>query len=106
MSWGIDIEMPDGEVVEIVEGHTYNLTPMWKLAGVFHGGSNDLQGMRADVLAGRAARGLLRAVSNPAAFKSLNPENGWGDYDGFIRILTRTAIVCAENRGGIIRWNG
>jgi len=106
MSWGIDIEKPNGDVIEIVDGHTYNLTPMWKLAGVFYGGSRDLDGLRADALADAAARGLQRAVSNPGHFKALNPENGWGDYDGFIRILTRTAILCAENRDGMIRWNG
>lgn len=105
MSWGIDIEMPDGSWVPIVDGHTYNLTPMWRLAGVCDV-SSDLQGIRADVLADRAARGLLRAVTNPAEFKALNPPNGWGDYEGFIRILTLTAVTCAENRDGIVRWNG
>lgn len=106
MSWGIDIELPSGEVVEIVEGHTYNLTPMWRLAGVITDGSSDLDGARAGWLADVAARGLLRAVTRPAQFKALNPENGWGDFDGFVRILTRTAIICAEHREGVIRWNG
>jgi len=106
MSWGIDIDLDNGEFVEIVDGHTYNLSPMWRLAGVYEGSSSDLGGLRADILADRAARGLARAVSRPELFKALNPENGWGDYDGFIRILTRTAILCAENRSGVIRWNG
>lgn len=109
MSWGLDIEH-DGrdrmDWIEIVDGHTYNLVPMWRLAGVIEQGSSELEGIRADVLADRAARGLMRAVSKPAEFKALNPENGWGDYDGFIEILTRTAIICAENRDGIVRWNG
>lgn len=106
MSWGIDIEKPNGEVVEIVDGHTYNLSAMWRLAGVFEGSSHDLHGLRADILADRAARGLQRAVSRPAEFKALNPGSGWGDYEGFIEILTRTAIVCAENRDGMVVWNG
>ena len=105
MSWGIEIETVD-DLVEIVDGHTYNLSPMWRLAGVFEHHSSEVDGLRADVLADRAARGLIRAVSRPAEFKALNPANGWGDYEGFIEILTRTAIVCAENRAGVIRWNG
>lgn len=105
MSWGIDLET-DRDVIEIVDGHTYNLSPMWRLAGVFEGGSKDLDGLRASDLADRAARGLMRAVTNPAPFKELNPANGWGDYAGFIEILTRTAIMCAENREAIVRWNG
>ena len=106
MSWGFDLEMPDGQIVEIVDGHTDNLTPMWRLAGVVDGVTRELDGVRADVLADRAARGLMRAVSNPASFKALNPENGWGDFEGFIEILSHTAIVCAENREAIVRWNG
>jgi hypothetical protein len=106
MSWGIDIELPDGEWVEIVEGHTYNLSPMWRLAGVFEDGSHDLDGMLAADLADRAARGLLRAVRYPTMFEEVNPSNGWGDFDGFVEILTRTAIRCAENPTGIVRWNG
>lgn len=106
MSWGLDIERPDGEIIEIFDGHTYNLTPMWKLAGVFYGGSPDLQGLRADVLADLAARGLMRAVSKPEDFQALTPANGWGDYAGFVEMLTRTAILCAQNREGMIRWNG
>lgn len=109
MSWGLDIEYEGrdrADWIEIFDGHTYNLCPMWRRAGMFEERSSELDGIRADVLADRAARGLMRAVSQPAAFKALNPENGWGDYGGFIKILTRTAIVCAENREGIVRWNG
>ena len=106
MSWGIEIETPDGDVVEIVEGHTYNLTPMWRLAGVIESFTAELDGIRSDALADRAARGLMRAVAQPVEFKALNPPNGWGDFDGFVKILTRTAILCAENREGVIRWNG
>lgn len=105
MSWGIEIETPN-DVVEIVEGHTYNLSAMWRLAGVFEGSSNELDGLRSGVLGDRAARGLLRAVTKPDEFRKLNPENGWGDFEGFIKILTRTAITCAENPDGIVRWNG
>ena len=105
MSWGIDLETTDGWV-DIVDGHTYNLTPMWRLAGVIEVSSRELDGLRAGVLADRAARGLLRAVTKPAEFKALNPENGWGDFDGFVEILTLTAVICAEHREAIVRWNG
>jgi len=109
VSWGLDIEHEGRERmdwIEIVDGHTYNLEPMWRLAGIFEQHSDQLEGIRADVLADRAARGLMRAVSKPAEFKALAPANEWGSYEGFIEILTRTAIICAENRDGIVRWNG
>lgn len=106
MSWGIDLEDPDDGFFEIVDGHTYNLSPMWRLAGVFDQSSQDLDGMLAADLATRAARGLLRAVTHPAEFRELDPPNGWGDFDGFVRILTLTAIICAEYPKAIVRWNG
>jgi hypothetical protein len=106
MSWGIDLEDTDEGSVEIVSGHTYNLSPMWREAGVFDDSSSDLDGMLAADLAIRAARGLLRAVADPARFRALNPSNGWGDFEGFVAILTLTAITCAEHPTAIVRWNG
>jgi hypothetical protein len=39
MSWGVDIVIDHADgyttTVEVVSGHTYNLTPMWRKAGVF-----------------------------------------------------------------------
>jgi hypothetical protein len=106
MSWGIDLNDSEEGLVEIVDGHTYNLTPMWREAGVFEESSSDLDGMLAADLGVRAAQGLLRAVTQPARFRALNPANGWGDFDGFVQILTRTAIMCAEHPTAIVEWNG
>jgi hypothetical protein len=100
------LELPDGEIVDIVDGHTYNLSPMWRLAGVFTASSSELEGELAASAGTRAAIGLLRAVTDPAAFRALNPPNGWGDYDGFVEVLTRFAIACADHPTGIVRWNG
>lgn len=106
MSWDLDLELPSGEVVEIFMGHTYNLTPMWRLAGVIDSSSSDIDGLPAMVLHVKASAGLLRAVQHPADFKALNPPNGWGDFEGFVKILTRTAVMCAENPGAVVRWSG
>lgn len=101
MSWSLYLEAtrPDEPVDEVygkpVDGHTYNLSPMWRLAGVFDDSSKDLDGLPAGVIAARASAGLLKAVSYPQAFQALNPPNGWGDYDGFVEVLTRLAIAAA-----------
>jgi len=109
MSWGVDIEIDheDGytTTVEVVDGHTYNLSPMWRKAGIFES-SSDLEGRNAGELAPVLAAGLLDAVRNRASYEELNPKNGWGDYEGFVRILTRfTELACAHPTG-TIRWNG
>lgn len=105
MSWGIELEPVDGDPIEVFEGHTYNLTPMWRLAGVFEV-SRDLDGEVASTAGIRAATGLLRAVTSPDQFRELNPANGWGDFEGFVAMLTRFAIACADNPTAIMRWNG
>jgi hypothetical protein len=104
MSWGIDL-VTDTETVEVFDGHTYNLTPMWRMAGVFET-SRDLDGLRGREIHGRAVDGLRRAVSFPEQFRSLNPANGWGDYEGFVEMLTRLAIRCAEYPTAVAKWNG
>lgn len=106
MSWGIDLVRDDEEVVEVFDGHTYNLSSMWRLARIFESSSSELDGMAAHEIGNRAARGLLRAVTRPELFKALEPDNGWGDYDGFVKMLTRLAVSCAENPTAIGRWNG
>lgn len=105
MSWGIDLET-DVDVIEVFHGHTYNLSPMWRLAHVFEERSAELDGMVAHEIGNRAARGLLRAVTRPELFKALSPENGWGTYEGFVEMLTRLAILCAEHPTAIARWEG
>ena len=107
MSWSLYLDTPNGEMRTPIDGHTYNLSAMWRLAGVFENHPiTDLHGERAATIGDRAARGLLRAVTKPAEFKALEPDNGWGDYEGFVRTLTRLAIDCAEEPEAIAHVSG
>jgi len=109
MSWGVDIVIDHADgyttTVEVVSGHTYNLTPMWRKAGVFQT-SRDLDGRSAGMLAPILSAALIDAVRNRPAYEELNPENGWGDYDGFLEILTRFTQLAWEHPTGTLRWNG
>lgn len=109
MSWGVDIEVDHDDgyktVVEVVEGHTYNLTPMWRRAGVFET-SSDLQGRNAGTLAPVLSAALIDALRHRGDYEALNPSNGWGDYDGFVKILTRFTQLAWEHPTGTLRWNG
>jgi hypothetical protein len=109
MSWGADIiiKHEDGYStnVEVVDGHTYNLTPMWRKAGIFDY-SHDLQGRNAGELAPILAAGLIDALSHSDDYRELNPSNGWGDYDGFVEILTRFTRLAYEHPTGTIEWSG
>ena len=38
--------------------------------------------------------GLALLKSDPERFKALNPENGWGDYDGLVKFVTSYLDAC------------
>lgn len=110
MSWGVDIAITHDDgyvtVIEVVDGHTYNLTPMWRKAKIVHQGTRELDGQNAGTLAPRLLKGLVDAWVDAAAYRELDPPNGWGDYDGFVEILTRFTRLCYQHPKGVLRWNG
>jgi hypothetical protein len=102
MSWTLSIgdETP-------VDGHTYNLTPMWRLAGVVEYSTKELDERPVAQLAVRAREGLVRAVELKPAFVALTPSNGWGDYDDFVEVLFGLWRAAASaDRMLTARWSG
>lgn len=41
-------------------------------------------------------------IKDPARFKKLNPENGWGDYKGFIEFVRAYLEACSENPDAVV----
>jgi hypothetical protein len=41
-------------------------------------------------------RGIVELRSSPEKYLAFNPENGWGDYDGFVAWLERYLAACRE----------
>ena len=105
MSWSLHLDGAE-DFESPVDGHTYNLNAMWRLAGVIKDQPYELNGEMATTIGIRAAKGLLRAVTKPDEFRALNPENGWGDFEGFVEVLTRLAIACADNPESIAEFYG
>lgn len=109
MSWGVDIVIDHADgyqtVVEVFYGHTYNLTPMWRKAGTCSV-TRDFDGRNAGQLAPILSAGLIDALRHRTEYEALNPSNGWGDYDGFVQMLTRFARLCWEHPTGTVRWSG
>lgn len=111
MSWGVDIDVDHGDgyvtTVEVVCGHTYNLTPMWRKAGVVgDDGTRELDGRTCEEMCPILLNALNEAWRDEAEFRKLDPPNGWGDYDGFLEILTRFTRLCHQHPRGVLRWNG
>ena len=91
MSWDIWLAVEvDGKEVEIAdgEGYTHNCNNMVRAAG-FVEWPYEVDGMTSREFCEKLDAALQALRANPAWFRRMNPENGWGDYDGLVRILDR-----------------
>jgi hypothetical protein len=50
----------------------------------------------ADII-GPLEYGLARLKANPEKYRKLNPENGWGDYEGLVKFVEEYLTACREN---------
>jgi hypothetical protein len=73
---------------------TSNVACMWRLAGADLAEMNGKPAGEVKVILATAVRNML---AEPEKYKAMNPENGWGDYEGCIDYLMRLAIM-AGNR--------
>lgn len=75
---------------------THNLNEMAAEAGIYkHLWRPDEIGItKAQELISPLTDGLALMQSEPDRFKALNPENGWGSYDGFLNWIARYIEAC------------
>lgn len=81
---------------------TYNLTPMLRAAGFC--GWRELLGQTA-----AASAPMLRAIrtsliEQPARFEAMNPENGWGNRELAVDVIT--AMIAATEAHPNAVWGG
>ena len=49
--------------------------------------------------------GILRLQEDPEKYKAFNPSNGWGSYEGLIKVLSEYLLICIENPDAkIVAW--
>ena len=73
---------------------TSNLNPMWRQAGVYD--ALHLDGKIAQEILPVLRQGLADMQAKPEVYKALNPENGWGDYEGAIDFLQNLIAACQK----------
>jgi len=85
----------------VSENITHNVNKMWMKAGIY----DDLYGSGgkkvSDVLF-KLERGLVYMIDNPEIFIPLNPENGWGSYDGTVSWLRNLISELKQYPNGTI----
>ena len=78
---------------------THNLTEMAREAGIYkHLWRPDEIGItKAVQLIEPLKAGLGILVLDPKRFKEFNPENGWGNYGGLVKFITKYLEACENN---------
>lgn len=77
---------------------THNLGKMADAAGIYQiiwrPDENEIT--YADQLVTPLTEGLERLKQNPEEFKKYNPDNGWGNYDGFVKFVEEYLAACIK----------
>lgn len=77
---------------------THNLSTMAMAAGIYIAlwRPEEIPANKAGDLVELLSSGLQKLKEAPCTFKSFNPKNGWGDYDGLVRFVESYLWVCME----------
>jgi hypothetical protein len=77
---------------------THNLGRMASEAGIYNclWRAPENNYTKAEQLINPLKAGIEKMEKNPERFKQFNPENGWGDYEGFLRWLKELLCQCEE----------
>lgn len=94
-----DVTIQNYETNEVYSGNiTHNLTTMADKAGLYYPLwlPEEKQLYVAKDLILPLTRGLKKLRDNPAGFKKYNPDNGWGNYYGLVRLVEDYLTACKE----------
>lgn len=95
MSYDISIVVKGDEAkrlhdVELKDwNYTYNIRPMTKKAGL--SSLRELDGLELPEALEKLEGVIKEMESDPVGYRALNPLNGWGDYDSFLKLLNDIA---------------
>lgn len=79
--------------------YTSNCGPMWREAGLnLHEWAYDKNGIRTAATLIEPLRAAIRNLeADPAKFKAMNPDNGWGSYETVVPWLRGILRACEEH---------
>lgn len=97
----LDVSVKARRVVDVYEDNiTYNLAPMYYKCIDINGGLKALNGMKCKNAIPVLNRAIDDLIENKEEYEKLNPENGWGSYEGLLKSLKNLRIACLENPSG------
>lgn len=97
----LDVIVKAKKTVEVYEDNiTYNLALMYYKCIDIEGGLHALNGMKCKNAVPVLNRAIDELIENKEEYEKLNPENGWGSYEGLLKSLKSLRIACLENPSG------
>ena len=83
---------------------THNLTAMAAEAGIYEclWHPKDIKITTAQQMIPLLRDGLTKLEEDPERYRKLNPENGWGTYDGFLSFVRSVLSACEKFPNGVI----
>lgn len=81
------------ETIDVADP-TYNLGLMWREAFDGDQGIRGLNGLSAAEVMLRVKVAIERMLAAPEQYRKLQPDNGWGDYEGAVDVLQRLLTKC------------
>jgi len=84
---------------------THNLNTMADHAGIYEElwRPDELGVTLAAELIEPLGMGLVKLEKSPSFYQQFNPKNGWGDYDGLVRFVSKYLAACKKYPQATIR---
>ena len=101
----LDVYLKDVDGSYVFEYNiTHNLAKMASSAGLYEVLWDALdQGYTcAEQLITKLEQGIIELVCNENQYKKLNPENGWGTYEGLLRFAGKYLKACKQYPNALI----
>jgi len=101
MSWDFHMEMDLGgespsSIGQYDANYTYNVSPMFYEAFDLDDGIRELDGMIGSKAEPIIQAAIVKMTKDPDTFEAMNPDNGWGNYEGALELLRTLRIWCRE----------
>jgi len=97
---GLSVSLTAARPTEIFDANiTHNLGKMAKAAGVYMylWRPDEIGITKASQLIEPLRAGLGVLMLDPEGYREFNPENGWGNYEGLVKFITKYLEVCENN---------
>lgn len=101
MSYDISLRISTGKSHHTVyeNNYTYNVSPMYYKAFAPNKGLKSISGLRANFAVNFLYSAIDRMIKNKKEYIELNPSNGWGDYEGALKVIIELKQACEDHPG-------